>query len=150
MSQLNWELKKFDELSVTELYKILKLRSEVFVVEQNCVYLDTDDKDQQSFHFCGWMNEKLLAYVRILPPGVSYTEPGIGRVATHPSYRKKGAGKELMQRAIEKTYTLYNSSGIKIGAQLYLHTFYTNLGFVQTSEPYLEDGIPHIEMLHTK
>ena len=150
MSQLTWDFKKFDELSTDSLYKILKLRSEVFVVEQNCVYLDTDDKDQQSFHLCGWLDEKLMAYLRILPPGVSYTEPGIGRVVTHSSFRKNGAGKLLMQQAIEKTYAQFNSSGIKIGAQLYLHAFYTNLGFTQTSEPYLEDGILHIEMLHSK
>ncbi|MEP6712525.1 MAG: GNAT family N-acetyltransferase [Ferruginibacter sp.] len=150
MSQLTWDFKKFEELSADALYKILKLRSEIFVVEQNCVYLDMDDKDQQSFHLCGWIDEKLLAYARILPPGIAFTEPSIGRVSTHPSFRKNGAGKLLMRQAIEKTYAQFLSNSIKIGAQLYLQAFYANLGFTQTSEPYLEDGIPHIEMLHSK
>ncbi|MEO6537202.1 MAG: GNAT family N-acetyltransferase [Ferruginibacter sp.] len=150
MTQLTWSFKSFKELSVTELYEILKLRNEVFVVEQNCVYLDTDDKDQQSFHLCGWLGDRLVSYVRILPPGVSYIESSIGRVVIQPGFRKNGAGKLLMQKAIQKTYMQFNCTGIRIGAQLYLLSFYTNLGFTQTSDIYLEDGISHIEMLHSK
>jgi ElaA protein len=150
MNQLQWSIKKMDELTVTELYNILKLRSEVFVVEQNCVYLDTDNKDLQSFHLCGWLKDNLMAYARILPPGLSYPEASIGRVCTAFSVRKNGYGQILMQHAINETYSLFTCSSIKIGAQLYLHSFYKSLGFNQISEPYMEDGIPHIEMLHSK
>lgn len=150
MTDTKWECKKFKDLSVENLYSILKLRSEVFVVEQNCVYLDADGKDEKSYHLCGWLNEELVAYVRILPPGISYEEASIGRVCTKESYRKNGAGKLLMQKAIAETYRLFNTNSIKIGAQLYLLSFYNNLDFQQSSGQYIEDGIPHIEMLHTK
>ena len=145
--QLTWKLKKFAELSTAELYAILQLRNEVFVVEQNCVYQDADDKDQLSLHFCGWDNEKLVAYTRIIPPGISYTEASIGRVVTSPAYRKTGAGRQLMQESISRTCSQFNCTAIKIGAQLYLKKFYQSLGFVQSSDEYLEDGIAHIEMI---
>ena len=145
--QLNWILKKIDELTPVELYRIMQLRNEVFVVEQNCVYQDADDKDQLSLHFCGWDNEKLVAYTRIIPPGISYTEASIGRVVTSPAYRKTGAGRQLMQESISRTCSQFNCTAIKIGAQLYLKKFYQSLGFVQSSDEYLEDGIPHIEMI---
>ena len=148
---VTWTCKKFNELSPAELYNILKLRSEVFVVEQNCVYLDTDGKDQDAWHLCGWLNDELLiAYARLLAPGVSYPEASIGRVVSSPAYRKDGYGKLLMQKAIENTCTIFSVTEIKIGAQQYLTTFYNNLGFTVTSEPYLEDGIPHVEMLLSK
>lgn len=151
MTTVTWTCKKFDELSAAELYTILKLRSEVFVVEQNCVYLDTDGKDAQSYHLCGWLNNELLvAYARLLPPGLSYPEASIGRVVTHPAHRKDGYGKVLMQKAIKNTQSLFNISPIKIGAQQYLLQFYNSLGFTACSEPYLEDGIPHLEMLLDK
>jgi ElaA protein len=150
MQRLSWTLKKFDELSTTELYAILQLRNEVFVVEQNCPYQDADDKDQKSLHFMGWDGATLAAYTRIIPQGISYTEPSIGRVVTSPGYRGTGAGKELMKRSIEHTINSFNCTQIKIGAQLYLRAFYEALGFVQCSEQYLEDNIPHIEMLLTK
>ena len=148
--QLNWILKKFDELTPFELYSIMQLRNEVFVVEQNCVYQDADDKDQQSLHLCGWDEEKLVAYTRIIPQGISYTEASIGRVVTSPAYRKTGAGRLLMQESIGRTFSQFNCPAIKIGAQLYLKKFYQSLGFVQSSEEYLEDGIPHIEMILKK
>lgn len=147
---LNWTYKKFNELSVDELYLIMQLRNEVFVLEQNCPYQDADNKDQQSFHLAGWEDKKLVAYVRIIPPGICYTEPSIGRVVTSPAYRRTGAGRELMNKAIEKTLTQFNTNAIKIGAQLYLKNFYESLGFIQSSEEYLEDNIPHIEMLLKK
>lgn len=148
MNTLIWTCKKFEELTAAELYCILNLRSQVFVVEQNCVYLDTDGKDVASYHFCGWQHNELVAYCRLLPPGVAYTQQAsIGRVATHTAHRKNGFGKILMQKAIEKTCTIFNVSQIKIGAQQYLIKFYSNLGFRVISEPYLEDGIPHVEML---
>lgn len=148
---VTWTCKKFNELSPAELYNILKLRSEVFVVEQNCVYLDTDGKDTDAWHLCGWLNgELLVAYARLLAPGVSYAEASIGRVVSSPAHRKDGYGKILMQKAIENTCSIFSVTAIKIGAQQYLTTFYNNLGFTVTSEPYLEDGIPHVEMLLSK
>lgn len=146
-SQLNWICKPFDELNTTELYKILQLRSEVFVVEQNCPYLDVDDKDFKSAHLIAWDGEILVAYTRLLPKGVSYDMASIGRVVTSPKYRGIGVGVALMQHSIEKVYELYGKGDIKIGAQLYLKKFYERFGFAQTNEEYLEDDIPHIEMV---
>ena len=148
--ELHWALKKFDQLTVLELYAILQLRNEVFVVEQNCPYQDADNKDQKCFHFMGWDGATLVAYTRIIPPGISYAEASIGRVVTNPKYRGTGAGKQLMERSINNTLELFNCTTIKIGAQLYLKKFYEDLGFVQCSEHYLEDNIPHIEMLLSK
>ena len=150
MNELTWQYKKFNELNAAELYSILKLRSKVFVVEQNCVYLDMDDKDQQSFHLCGWDDNNLVAYARILPPGLAFEEASIGRVVTDPRYRKRGSGRVLMDHAIEKTMSQFGVSGIKIGAQLYLFSFYSSLGFKTSGPEYLEDGIPHIEMTLSK
>ncbi len=150
MRSLNWTYKHFTALNTQELYTILSLRSEVFVVEQNCVYLDTDKKDLDAWHLCGWLDDVLVAYVRILAPGISYEEASIGRVLTNPAFRKNGYGIELMKVAIEKTLHQLGVQKIKIGAQLYLLNFYSNLGFIQTSEVYMEDGIPHIEMLLEK
>lgn len=143
---IKWECKSFTELTNDELYKILQLRMEVFVVEQNCVFQDCDDKDQQSFHFLGWQQKKLVAYTRIMPAALVYKEPSIGRVVTSSSVRGTQTGRELMKRAIDKLYELYGRTSIKIGAQLYLKNFYGSLGFVTCSEVYLEDGIEHIKM----
>lgn len=143
-----WTCKPFDDLTPHELYAILQLRSIVFVVEQNCVYPDMDDKDQASFHLMAWRDEKLVAYTRLLPKGVSY--PGycsIGRVVSSPAVRDEGMGRELMDRSIRQCGELFGTGPIKIGAQLYLKKFYTSLGFEQTSDTYLEDGIEHIEMI---
>lgn len=148
--ELQWTLKGFEELTVLELYAILQLRNEVFVVEQNCPYQDADDKDQKSFHFMGWNGATLVAYTRIIPQGISYTEASIGRVVTNPKYRGTGAGKQLMQLSIYNTLQLFNCTQIKIGAQLYLKKFYESLGFIKCSDEYMEDNIPHIEMLLTK
>jgi ElaA protein len=150
MQSLHWTYNHFTSLTTQELYTILSLRSEVFVVEQNCVYLDTDNKDVDAWHLCGWQDDVLVAYVRILAPGISYEEASIGRVLTNPAFRKNGYGVQLMNVAIEKTLQQYGVKKIKIGAQLYLLNFYSNLGFTQTSEIYMEDGIPHIEMLFEK
>ena len=144
---INWALIKFDDLTALELYKIMQLRNEVFVVEQNCVYQDADNKDLQGFHFLGWDNDKLVAYTRLLPPGLAFEEPSIGRVVTSPSVRKSGIGRELMIQSIDRIQKIYGELPIKIGAQLYLQKFYTSLGFVQTSDIYLEDNIEHIEMV---
>ena len=144
---INWVLKKFDDLTPRELYAILQLRNEVFVVEQNCVFQDADDKDQECFHYMGWKDSYLSAYVRIVPPGIAYEYPSIGRVVNSPKARGTGIGKELMHTAIIKTHELFGNTSIKIGAQLYLKKFYESLGFKQTGEIYLEDGIEHIEMM---
>lgn len=143
-----WECKSFDELNNADLYAILQLRIEVFVVEQNCPFQDCDDKDQQSLHLTGWHENKLVAYTRIMPPGLAYEEPSIGRVVTSPLLRGKNIGRELMERSINKVYSLYGNSPIMIGAQLYLKDFYQSLGFAQYTDIYLEDGIEHIKMLH--
>jgi ElaA protein len=144
--QLNWVYKSFNELTVDELYAILQLRNEVFSVEQNCVYQDADDKDQPAYHLCGWHENKLAAYCRILPKGISYNHPGIGRVVTSPKYRQGGYGREMMQMAVKKTIEEFNDPFIIISAQLYLKSFYESIGFVQVSAEYPEDGIPHIKM----
>lgn len=148
--ELQWILKKFDDLTAAELYAVMQLRNEVFVVEQNCAYQDADDKDLKSFHFMGWDGKTLVAYTRIIPQGVSYAEASIGRVVTSPKYRRTGAGRQLMQLSINNTFSQFNCSTIKIGAQLYLKSFYQSLGFIQCSQQYLEDNIPHIEMLLSK
>jgi len=147
---MNWICKKFDDLNPHELYAILQLRNIVFAVEQNCVYRDMDDKDQLSFHFMGWADEKLVAYTRLMAVGVYYPDhPAIGRVVTSPDIRRSGIGRELMKLSIQEAHELFNYSAIKIGAQLYLREFYESLGFRQTSDIYLEDGIEHIEMILT-
>lgn len=148
--QIKWILKAFEELSVYELYSILQLRNEVFVVEQNCVYQDADNKDQKSLHVCGWNGNNLAAYARIIPQGISYPEASIGRVLTAPAYRRTGAGRELMKTSIRLTLETFNCTEIKIGAQVYLTNFYQSLGFKPSSSEYLEDGIPHIEMIFVK
>jgi len=147
MSTIIWTYKHFTELTTNELYDILWLRSRVFVVEQNCVYLDVDYKDQKSYHLMGTIDGKLVAYVRILPPGLSFEEASIGRVLTNPDFRGNGHGIELMKLAINKTLEQYNVKAIRIGAQCYLNNFYQNLGFENSGEEFLEDGIPHIEMV---
>ena len=147
--KLNWIVKKFDALTPYELYNIMWLRNEVFVVEQNCVYQDADYKDQKGWHLMGVDEDnKLMAYVRLLPAGVSYEkQPSIGRVVTNPAARGTGAGRELMNVAIKHCEELFGKVDIKIGAQYYLLKFYNSLGFKQTSEIYLEDNIEHIEMI---
>ncbi len=143
---INWYCKPFNELTAPELYSILQLRNEVFVVEQNCIYLDCDDRDRGSHHFMGWDHDKLVAYTRLLPPGLAYKEMSIGRVVTSPSIRGNKIGRELMTRSIDLVNELYGKSTIKIGAQQYLTVFYESLGFVQSSDTYMEDGIEHIKM----
>lgn len=150
MIHINWSNKTFNELNVYELYDILQLRSEVFVLEQNCPYLDPDGKDEPSYHLCGYVNGKLVAYARLIPPGIAFKEASIGRVLTSSEFRRFGAGKELMQKAIVLTLEIFNVTEISIGAQLYLQKFYKELGFEQSGPEYLEDNIPHIEMIFRK
>lgn len=144
---INWYDKAFDNLTAGELYQIMRLRSEVFVVEQNCVFLDADNKDQQCLHFMGWMENNLVAYTRLAPAGYIYKEASIGRVVTSPARRRNKIGYVLMEKSIEQCRQYFGSGAIKIGAQYYLKNFYALFGFKQISDIYLEDGIEHIYML---
>ncbi|HTI89263.1 MAG TPA: GNAT family N-acetyltransferase [Puia sp.] len=144
---ITWTCKKFSELTPEELYMILRLRSEVFVVEQNCVFLDMDNKDFYCDHVMAWEEGKLLGYSRIVPAGISYVESSIGRIVSSPAARGRGIGRELLIQSIDALYTLHGKRDIRIGAQYYLKDFYSSFGFVQKGELYLEDGIEHIEML---
>jgi len=144
---MTWICKPFSELTLHELYAVLQLRNAVFVVEQNCPYNDCDYKDLGAWHLMGVENEKLLAYARLIPAGISYGESSIGRVVSSPEARGKGLGKELMRESIQRTKQLFHTESIRIGAQLYLQHFYSRFGFIRDSDVYLEDNIPHIEML---
>jgi ElaA protein len=143
---ITFSTKKFIELSTTELYQLLKIRAEVFVVEQNCAYLDVDNYDLGALHILGTRNNEIVAYARLLPQGYYHKEAGIGRVVTSASARTLGYGKLLMEYAITETLIQFKTNEIVISAQLYLEKFYTNLGFKTEGEPYLEDDIPHIKM----
>lgn len=145
---IRWTHKPFVQLSAEEMYQLLRLRSEVFVVEQNCVFLDADNHDQACEHLMGWSESGLLlAYTRIVPARECFAEPSIGRVVTSPAGRGSGIGRELMMRSIALTRQLHGPGPIRIGAQCYLLDFYASLGFETVSEVYLEDGIEHVEML---
>ncbi|MBO9154482.1 GNAT family N-acetyltransferase [Chitinophaga sp. MAH-28] len=144
---MSWSIKTFAELNNEELYAILRLRSEVFVVEQQCAYLDMDNYDQRALHLQGVNEEGLVAYTRLFAPGIKFDMASIGRVVSSPSARGKGFGRKLMEVSIAAVEEKWGKIPIKIGAQLYLQKFYESLGFVQSSEMYLEDDIPHIEMI---
>jgi ElaA protein len=144
---IQWKCKSFNELTNEELYKILQLRNEVFIVEQNCPYQDCDNKDLKSFHLTAWEKSSIVAYSRILPPGISYSNAAsIGRVVTSPSARGQRLGKELMSRSLENLYRLFGHVPVTIGAQLYLKKFYESFSFLQQGNIYIEDGIQHITM----
>jgi len=149
MDAIIWKCKAFEQLSSNELYQILYLRQEVFIVEQNCPYLDIDFRDQPAAHLCGYDREgDLIAYSRLLPKGISYPEyNAIGRVITSSKARGKGLGRELMETSIDNTRKLFGNSPIKIGAQNHLRKYYGSLGFEPIGEVYDEDGIPHISMI---
>jgi len=140
-------VKIFSELNTSELYKILQLRSEVFVVEQDCVYQDLDFKDQKAVHVIGIKNNKIIAYTRIFKPGDYFKEASIGRVIVDAKERKFGYGHDLMKASIKVIQEKFNTLKITISAQVYLKNFYESHGFKKVGDEYLEDGIPHIEML---
>ena len=138
----------FDKLSTRQLYRISALRQEVFVVEQNCPYLDADGKDEHAYHFMLWKNDDLAGYFRLLPKGISYTDyASIGRVVTAPLYRSQNLGRELMRQALIWCSILFPGEKIKISAQSHLENFYGSFGFEPTGEYYLEDDIPHSAMI---
>jgi ElaA protein len=143
---ISWKTKNFDELSTQELYQILRLRSEVFVVEQNCVYQDIDNKDQKALHLFGIVEGEIIAYSRLFKPGDYFEFSSIGRVVVDEKHRDKNFGHELIDQSILEINRRFNVQNITISAQLYLKKFYESHGFVATSETYLEDDIPHIEM----
>ncbi|MCC7441928.1 MAG: GNAT family N-acetyltransferase [Bdellovibrionales bacterium] len=152
--KIDWTWKRWEDLSRDELYEIIGLRERVFVVEQNAVYLDVDGRDRRSSHLMGWMPATpvtggpfLAAYLRVVQPGVTYAELSIGRVVTAPEARRTGAGRAIMLEGIRRIENEHGPSPIRISAQAYLERFYAGLGFEKVHGPYMEDGIPHLEML---
>jgi len=141
-----FKIKRFNELSLAELYKSLQLRSEVFVVEQNCVYQDVDGKDTKAIHVLGIFDDTVVAYARLFAPGDYFENASIGRVVISKKYRDRKWGHDLIKESLQAIKMHYNAKEVTISAQLYLKKFYESHGFIQQGESYLEDGIPHIEM----
>jgi len=148
LSAITWTCKPFKNLSVSELYDALKLRADIFVVEQTCIYPDLDNKDTvpNAHHLLGYKGSSLVAYARILPAKVSYNNVSFGRVAVSDKYRNTGLGKALMKQILTHCELLWPGQNIDIGAQVYLQAFYESGGFTPVSDVYLEDGIAHIDM----
>jgi ElaA protein len=146
---IQWKIKAFEALTVNELYDLLKLRSEIFVVEQNCIYLDLDGKDKIALHLYGEFEGNIVAHARLFKAGISFDNASIGRVVVDANYRDRKWGHDLMREAIAGIHLHFNESKITIGAQLYLKKFYESHGFMQISEMYLEDDIPHIDMVRS-
>lgn len=145
---VTWVVREFAELTSLELYKILQLRINVFMLEQECLYPECDNKDLKGKHLLGILGEEVVAYARLLPPGISYTDASIGRVVVSPTARHLKLGTELMNQAISAMRQDFPNQPIRISAQAHLQAFYENVGFVRVSEePYLEDNIPHVEMV---
>lgn len=149
--QLTWQFKRFDDLPIRDWYVVSAERIDVFVIEQNCPFQENDGADLQSWHLLGWDESsgarKLAAYCRLVDPGVKYAEPSLGRVVTPRAYRLKGLGRVLLAEALKRHEQLYPGIANKIGAQQRLEKFYTEFGYVTSSDMYMEDGIPHVEMV---
>ncbi|MBR8537878.1 GNAT family N-acetyltransferase [Carboxylicivirga sediminis] len=143
---MQYKFKPFKELSLIELYKILQLRAEIFVVEQNCVYNDLDSNDEQAYHLMAFNNNDMVGYARILPPGSRFKEASIGRLVVHKDFRFKGLARQLMTTAADWVFEQWEVKCIQISAQKYLKAFYGSLGYQIISDEYLEDGIPHLKM----
>ena len=146
---LTWRWCAFDDLGVHELDAIYRARQQVFAIEQQCIYLDADGFDAGSFHLAAWAPERdvPMAYARVVNPGLKYAQPSIGRVITVAAARGTGLGRELVQRAIAHCRATFPGHGIRISAQTRLEAFYAEVGFAAVGDPYMEDGIPHTEML---
>ena len=147
---MQFQLKTFNDFTASELYEVMRLRSEVFVVEQNCAYQDLDGKDNEALHVLGFVEKELAGYARLLKPGVAYKEAAIGRVVVAKKFRGRNFGIDLMKNAISQCQKKFSSSEIIVSAQKYLEKFYSDLGFVTEGEGYLEDDIPHIKMRYTR
>lgn len=145
---MEWKIKKYNELTIEELYSILKARIEVFVVEQNCSYQDCDGKDKKAYHLFLEDNGDVIAYTRILEKGISYDEVSIGRFLVKDKYRRKGLAKEMLKRAINFIEETLNEKSIRLSGQVYIKGLYKSFGFEEVSDIYLEDNIPHVEMLY--
>jgi ElaA protein len=145
--QLEWKLKEFDDLMPREVYSIMQLRQDIFIVEQNTICNDMDSKDLVSTHLMCWNNNELVACARIIPPGVSYDGfSSIGRIVNKKKFRGLGIGKELLTRSIDEIQKNFPGKPIRISGQLYLKKFYESFGFEQTSDVYIEDSIDHIQL----
>lgn len=142
-----WKYVAFDELTLRELYELLQLRTEVFTVEQNCMFQDIDGADDQAMHLLGTQNNQLVAYARCFPAGVKFAEASIGRVVTRSLARGSGLGHLLIQQAVSSVCALWGPQPIRIGAQARLKAYYSGHGFVDVGVPYVEDGIDHLEMV---
>ncbi len=147
---MEFKLKKFNELTVEELYKLLRVRNEVFVVEQNCVYQDCDNKDYDAYHLFCEHEDEIIGCLRILNRGVSYEEASIGRVLIKEKYRHTGISKAMMVEALRFIKNELKETEVRISAQVYIKKFYENVGFEVVSEEYLEDNIPHVQMLYKR
>ncbi len=147
---MNLITKTFNELTTDELYKILRLRNEVFILEQECPYQDIDDKDSESYHMFLKENNEIIAYLRIIKKGISYKQISIGRVVVKKDYRSKGIAKDMLLKCLDFIENNLGEKEIKIQAQSYLYEFYSSLGFKKISDIYLEDNIPHMDMLYVK
>jgi ElaA protein len=144
---IHWQWSSFDQLTGRQLYTILAARAAVFVVEQNCPYLDTDGYDYAAEHLTGWVENDVAAYLRLLGPDTKFREPSLGRIITTAEYRGTGAGRTMMAEGLRHAAKRYPGADVRIGAQERLQQFYESFGFRKASEMYLEDGIPHIEMV---
>ena len=149
--QITWQWCRFSELRPADLYEVVRLRERVFIVEQNCAYLDADGRDPDAWHLLGWLGEngdrKLVAYARVFEPGIRYPEGSVGRVITAPEVRRTGIGRVLMAEALRRLEGLAPGKPVKLAAQRYLEKFYSSFGFTTASAPYEEDGIMHVDML---
>jgi ElaA protein len=152
MKHLEWTCKRFDQLNIDELYELIKFRLDIFVVEQRCAYSELDKKDRmaETHHLVAYQNSQIIAYARLLPPKASYPESSIGRFAVITAQRRRGIGSTLMDKCLKQMSLLWPDHDIRVSAQVHLKEFYENFGFTRTSDEYLEDGIPHIEMLKNK
>ncbi|MHB8259432.1 MAG: GNAT family N-acetyltransferase [Bacteroidia bacterium] len=144
---MKFKIKTFDKLSVNELYDFLHLRQQIFVVEQNCIYLDADGADKECLHLLGFVNNKIVGYARIIPKGISYKTPSIGRVVIDEKYRGKGYAYKIMEEAIRIAVEKFKTKKITISAQLYLKEFYESIGFKVSGKVYLDCDLPHLKMI---
>jgi ElaA protein len=146
---IEWQWSRLSDLTVVQLYAVFAAREAVFVVEQTCVYQELDGLDLDAEHLIGWSGDDVAAYLRVLDPGKRFEEPSIGRVLTTQKFRSLGLGREMMHRALERIDERFAGLPVRISAQAHLQAFYSSFGFAKVSEQYLEDGIPHLEMLRS-